>query len=492
MNEIVLINPRTGVDIGAGLSPPAALLSIAGELPGYRVRIIDQRVEPDWKGLVRKAISNSPLCVGITSFCGKQISNGLEISRFVKNIDRGVQIAWGGIHPTLFPEQTLRNSYVDFVIRGEGERTFAELARAIEKGHGFSGIAGLSYKAGNRPGHNKPRPFIDLDSLQPTPWHLVDTEKYIHRNMFIKGSRREMDIGMTSRGCAEGCRFCLNAVYNRGKWRAMSPAKTVQKIIRDAKMLHLDAVWLRDDNFFADLGRAEKISRELISRNANVRWYTSGIRIDTFNRMPRTLIKLIKQSGCSSFRFGVESGSQRMLDMIGKKISVSDVLSANRKAGEHGVIPYYSFMCGIPTETREDILRTVRLTKRLKAENPNAKIAEFTLYIPLPETELLAVCIKKGLRMPDSLEEWGRIDHAKSIGIAKMPYLKKHDLRYISNVLNTSLIVSDMVWDILPPGYRAALYPMKKWAEFRWNRLWFRYAPEINMWTGLSGRFLEN
>jgi len=310
--------------------------------------------------------------------------------------------------------------------------------------------------------------------------------------MFIKGSNRELDIGMTTRGCPFSCKFCLNASYNRGLWRSMSAKKTAEKIINDVTQFNLDAIWLRDDNFFVDMKRVEEIIKILTKEKIEIRWYTSGMRIDTFNKLNSYQINLLRKSGCESFRFGVESGSQRILDIIGKGITIQNVLDANRKAKKHDITPYYSFMCGLPTETAKEVIDTVKLSNKLKKDNKDAKIAEFTMYVPYPGTELFDICVTNGLKLPKKLEEWATIDHVNSISRNMIPpYIKKQDFKICKNILDTSIITSDMVWDILPMRYKAGLYFMRKWAQFRWNNLLFKNIPEIKMWSYLSDKFLN-
>jgi len=495
LNKIVLVNPKTGLDIGGSLSPPHSLLSLAAELVGdFDVKIIDQRIDSDWKKHLIKNLRES-CCIGITSMCGQQIKYGLEASRLVKNIAPDVAIVWGGMHPTFFPEQTLKNRNIDLVIRSEGEKTFYELAQLLYKGKkdvkDLKKIKGLSFKDGKNIIQNPDRNYFDLNLLKETPWNLINVKKYIQKSKFLKNSKRELDIGMTTRGCTHSCGFCATSAFYKHRWRAISAEKTAEMIVNNAQRFNLDAVWLRDDEFFLDLKRADKIAQLLIKEKFDIRWYTSGIRIDTFNRMSDQQLNNIKRSGCESFRFGVETGSERLLQLINKGISVQNVISANKRARKNKIIPYYSFMLGIPSETTKESIQSVMLARRLKKENNLAKLVEFSMFIPLPGTPLFDLCIKAGLKVPNKLEDWINVDHFNSISkVAEIPYLRKKDLKIMKNILQTSIITSDMVWDILPTAYKIGLFPIKQWAKFRWNALSFKHMPEINLWTYLSEKFL--
>jgi len=495
-NKIILINPKTGIDVGASLSPPHGLLSIAAELvDDFEVKIIDQRVDKNWKSALNKEMEGV-LCVGITSMCGNQIKYGLDASKLVKNKDMSIPILWGGMHPTFFPQQTLKNPFIDFVIKGDGELTVYDLAMSLKNKKtsvsDLKKIKGISFKKNKKIFHNPDRAFFDLNKTKPTPWHLIDVENYIHKNMFIKGSKRELDVGITSRGCPFNCGFCPVTTFHKRKWRAMSAEKSAKRIIDAVKKFNLDGVWLRDDEFFLDVKRVQRIAELIIKAKINIKWYTSGIRIDTYNRMTDQQIKILKKSGCEILRFGVETGSARLLKLINKRITFAEVFKANKRAKKFGMTPYYSFMVGLPTETVNETIKTVALANRLKRQNPHAKIVEFTMFIPIPGSPLFDMAVKMGLKVPKKLEEWSIVDHFNSVTkVSDAPYLSKKDIPVMKNIINTSTIVSDMVWDVLPVSYKIILFPMKKWAEFRWKNYLFKFMPEINLWTYMSDKFLK-
>ncbi len=130
---------RTGVPIG--------LLAIATplDIAGYRVKIIDQFIDRNWKDMLREELAQKPICVGISVKTGPQIRYALEASKLVKK-DGNVLVVWGGIHPSLLPEQTLQNENIDIVVQGEGEETLYELVKALEHGEPLGNIRGIWYK----------------------------------------------------------------------------------------------------------------------------------------------------------------------------------------------------------------------------------------------------------------------------------------------------------------------------------------------------------
>ena len=126
---------------------PMGLLCIATAVvqEGYDVKIIDQRIEPRWRSMLERELREDPICVGISSMTGPQLRYALEISKIVKDYGN-VPVVWGGIHPTILPDQTLRNEFIDFIVQGEGEETFLELVQALEGKKPLGTVKGICYK----------------------------------------------------------------------------------------------------------------------------------------------------------------------------------------------------------------------------------------------------------------------------------------------------------------------------------------------------------
>ncbi len=474
--KIILIFPRTGFDFGAGLSPPHNLLALAAPLlkEGFKFKLIDQRVEPEWEKILRKELLQCPVCVGISTMTGIQLKFAIEVSRFVKK-NSDTPVIWGGHHSTFLPNQTIKEDYVDIVIRGEGEATFLDLVFALEKRKNLDNIKGISFKAGKRLIHNADRDFIDIDNLLPTPWQLIDVEQYVHKSIEVKGSNRELDIGETSRGCPFSCKFCYNHVFHKSKWRALSVRKSVEKILYAKNQFHLSSFWIRDDNFFVDIKRVKNICKALIEKKLNIPWYASGLRIDIFNKMDDETIFLLKKAGCVAFRFGAESGCDRVLKFINKGITKEDILRANKKAKRFNIKPSFSFMIGLPTETYPEIMETVNLYKRLKRENSRAEMHGINIYTPYPGTDLFEIYKRDEKGLPTKLEQWINYHHL----IIHAPGLNPKEKHLVENINLISYAISDTNMKILPFIKKILFYPMYVWLKYRWNRNKFRNSFEL-------------
>ncbi|MBN1870280.1 MAG: cobalamin-dependent protein, partial [Candidatus Omnitrophica bacterium] len=209
--DILFLYPKTGMDFGSTIAPPHALLTVAAPIlkAGYHVKLLDQRTHIITEHILKDYLSKDTICVGISTMTGTQIRNALILAQMVRNVTDGkVPIVWGGCHPSVAPEQTLANDKVDIVVSGEGDETFLELVQALAEKRSLKTVKGIYYTDGGKTVKTEKRPLLDVETLLPTPWELIDAEKYIHPDMYLKTSTRVLDIGQTSRGCPFRCGFC--------------------------------------------------------------------------------------------------------------------------------------------------------------------------------------------------------------------------------------------------------------------------------------------
>jgi len=303
--DVVLVFPRTGpMDIkGILIEIPYGVLFIASYLirEGFSVKIIDQRVDKNWKESLRKEAVNAKL-VGISSMTGKQIFYGLEIAKFVRKISN-TKIVWGGIHPSIMPEQTIKDSLVDVIVVGEGEETIVDILRKdLEK------VKGIYFKKQGKIIKTEHREFLDMNNIPIQPFHLLRMENYFIPFVGVKA----MHIH-TSRGCPHRCIFCYNRNFNKMKWRCMN-AKKVADIIEDAiEKFGIKGIVSTEDNFFVHFKRVEEIFRELDKRNIHIRW-KANCRIDYLDRMSEEFLSFLEEHGLDTLDIGIESGSDKYLE----------------------------------------------------------------------------------------------------------------------------------------------------------------------------------
>lgn len=402
MSDIVFVMPIEGfwIKFRKGNHLPTSLLAAATllDIEGYNIKIIDQRVNSDWESELVKELKKVPLFVGVTSMTGPQILHALSISKIAKQYE--IPVVWGGVHPSLMPQQTLENENVDIVVQGEGEITALELAKHLENEKSLDGIKGLWYKEGGQIKNNDPMPFLDLNRLPNLPYHLVNMKDYISNFYGYK-----LLSFFTSRGCPFNCGFCYNTTYNKRNWRALTPEKTLERIETLVHECNIDGFWIRDDNFFVNKKRTKTILEGI--KKYDIVWGTSGARMDLMGALlDDEFIDLVNKSECKFLFIGVESGSDRLLKLMKKGITVSQILEINQKLQKVNAKQRMNFMIGLPTETKEDLKKTVTLSLKLLNDNKNAILSQFQIFTPYPGTDLYNLSIKHGFIPPNSLEEW--------------------------------------------------------------------------------------
>ncbi len=487
--NIVLIYPKTGMDFGSTVAPPHSLLAIAAPLhkDGYKVTIIDQRVERNWKDKVIEAIGPDTICAGISSMTGTQIHFAIEIAKVIREAAGGVvPIVWGGPHPSILPEQTLGSEYVDIVCVGEGDITFYNIVKAIEGAGPLDSINGIAFKDGGKVRVNPPAPLIDIEELLPVPWELIDVESYIHPDMYLKRSRI-LDIGQTSRGCPFNCGFCCSASLRMRKWRAMSVKKSLDVILEPIKRFNLDGIWIRDDEFYINRERADRICKELINEKLDIRWYTSGTRVDVFNRASDEQTAILKKSGAHVLKFGAESGNNRILDLMDKGIAVEETFLTNLRAKKHDIIPVFALMIGFPTETFEEINNTIALIFKLKKDNPRAQFEAIAIYTALPGTPMYGLALKYGLKPPQNLEGWvdWNFDEYDLSG-KRIPWFNSDERQKLGNISYMSVLANaipnalDSIDNIFVRHFLKILYaPISSYYSFRLKHRLYGYSPDL-------------
>ncbi len=414
MADVILIYPELQEGERMGRMLPLSLLYPATPLAekGYHVEILDQRVDRNWPETLRGLLQGDEvLCVGVSSMTGSQIEGGLAASRIVKENSPETPVIWGGVHPSILPEQTLVHPWIDAVIVGEGEETLLQTVEELAARNQLSKIPGLCLLSEGKPVSGGRRPPLDLNSFSPLAYHLVNVRHYTRP--ILEGPSEEWIALLTSRGCPYGCTYCYADAFHHRRWTALTPERTleeIERIIRDFSIHHL---FLFDDNFFVDTGRVEEICRLIIERRLPVKIHNANWRIDSILTFDPERMSLLKAAGLEKVFVGVESGSDEVLSRIGKGFASAEILEANRKLTRAGIEPVYAFMTGFPFESRTDTKATLRLMDTLLSDNPDAQIPGMSLYAPFPGTPLYEECLRRGMKMSGTLEGWSAISYTE-------------------------------------------------------------------------------
>ena len=400
-------------------SLPLSIMSLVPSLEknGFVTRIIDTR-DTDY----RRVQYHNALFVGISTQTGVQIKNGLEVAGFVRKNYPDVPIVWGGIHPSILPEKTILHPLVDIVCKGEGEETVVDLAMALCARQDLGQVPGLIFERANGSEiiSTGSRPFVDMDSLGHLPFEKLNMRRYEHKvEMF------------TSRGCPKRCTFCYNRVYHHSKWRG----KSAEKVIDDMQYAAMTVnphkmVNFCDDNFFVNRRRVVEICEGKIRRNIRFTW-TAFCCADYFRKYDRDFLGLLARSGCSVIDFGGESGSEKILERIGKGISRDDIMNAAKKCDSAGIAARFSFIIGFPEETDRDRAATFRLIDSLIRECKRVQFYGIYILTPYPNTPDYEDAVRKGFDSPRSLDEWGEYKFAD---FKNIPWCDRNDVDYLRTI----------------------------------------------------------
>jgi len=334
------------------------------------VNLYDARGDSD---RLRQALGGRDYSIlGVSLFNGNRFG-ALDLARLAKELDPKVKVVFGGVGATFLWEFFLKHyKEVDYIIRGEGEKTFLELVEAMEGGARqdmLSSIPGLAFRdQKNRPICNPDRPFIeDLDAL-PDPSQYFTFQHVV-----------------SSRGCPWNCTFCGSPRFWKRKVRYHSPRYFVDQLER----LYRKGVtffYVSDDTFTFKKGRVIDICKEIVRRSLGISWYA----ISRVNCVDEEILYWMKRAGCIQISYGVESGSKKVRDFFNKKITDEDIKNAFSLTRRFGILPRAYFIYGAPGDGRSSIQDTVDLINEIRPLSMVSYILD--IY---PGTRLYDIFLKK-------------------------------------------------------------------------------------------------
>ena len=364
---------------------PLGLLAIGSVLKraGHQVKILDLRISnsPDEE---LDAVMNSfdPQVVGI-GVMTIECKYGFIDAAKVKKINPDVTVIFGGPHCSHEPQFILNDSNVDLMVSGEGDLTIVELIETLEKGKDIASVPGIAYKKNGSYLRTAERPVIrDLDKIDQE-YDLIDLERYFNFQSsmdFFPVFRNKRFIPLvTSRGCPFKCTYCHDIFDKSIQYR--SPEAVVNEIEYLIKVYGIREFHIVDDVFNVNMKRAKIVLDAIIKRNLNIHIsFPNGLRADFFDD---ELIDKMQRAGVYRMALGIESGSQRIQDMIKKDIDINIIYDVVEKLTSSRMSVHGFFMLGFPSETREEMKETIDFACDLGLTTAN-----FSLVIPNPGTDL--------------------------------------------------------------------------------------------------------
>lgn len=415
--KVLLINPPytnfEGMKKSAGNTMPLNLAYLASYLLSKitcEIKIIDCETEGmGYKEIEETAVQYRPDVVGITTLT-PPMKHVVQITRIIKNTNPDCLVVLGGVHPTAFPEKTMEESGADFAIIGEGEITFYEIAKGVSENNLRPGeILGVCYKsADGKLIKNKSRPYIEnLDSIPFPARQLYDLKKYYSAPTKKVSDEPMVTPILTSRGCAFKCVHCISNVLWSRAVRFRSSDNVIAEIEECVNKYGVREFNVLDDTFTLKKDRLMEICRKIIDRNLKIFW----ICFSRVNTIDEEMAEIMRKAGCRKISFGLESGSQKILDLMNKNATIAMGIKAVNAVRKKGIEAHASFMFGNIGETKETIRETINFAKSLDIDN-----ATFFITSPLPGTHLYEVAKEKGyINENTKWEEFAPLTNTKPI-----------------------------------------------------------------------------
>jgi len=429
--------------------PNLGLCSIAGNIEGCEVRVIDlvfhnrhitkllQQIMEEFK----------PEIVGLSAM-SFQFASACRVSRICRSLSSGVLVALGGYHASLMYQEIASGTEAelfDFLIRGEGEMTFASLVKELISGRmNFGRIPGLSFRTDGKFHHNPPASLTDLNTLKPPnrDCRVLDRARFLGRRF---------DCVETSRGCTMRCRFCsITRMYGRSVRKF--PLERVIAELHQLKRKGTEGVFFVDDNITLDVPRLKQLCGLIINENLNTMSYAIQASVPGIASDP-DLAGILGRAGFRWVFLGIESGISRNLESMGKVGVLKNTRRAVSLLQEQGICVFGGFILGHSDDARQDIQSTFEFALDLGVDHPIMQC-----LTPYPKTETREQLLKQGL--VTNLDDFSRYNG------------------FICNVRTRNLTNKELNRAIFWGGLRLYFSP----GYLRKSRFW-RYKPSL--WPSL-------
>ncbi len=415
--NVLLIKPFGAAD---EIIPPLSLGWLAAQIRGrHDVRILDALKEQVDADAIAGRVASERTDIAGFQVWSKDVHEVKRICQKIKAARPSCRTIAGGIHPTMDPEGTLdfMGEALDFAFQGEGEIGFAMLADALASGNAtdeaLARVPGLAWRGNSGVRTNKNTFLEDLDAVGLPAWDLIAPDSYpesphgaFYRNFPIAPI-------VVTRGCPFPCTFCSASAASGNKLRFRSIDSVIEELTLLKRSFGVKEFQIEDDNFTFNRRYVETFCERLLSLDFKFTWsFPNGIRLDTVDP---PLLQLMKKAGCYSLNFGIESGSERMLRLIKKKITLERIREQLEMAHEAGFSTGGFFIMGLPGETEDEIRQTIRFACSLPLDR-----AGISYFQPFPGTDLYHELLSAG----EITEDWAYRHHTSL-----------HDLTYITKTL---------------------------------------------------------
>ena len=405
---MLLINPATE-KFGGFMSRyvptgvPVAIGCIIAHLErhGIRCKLIDEELIDITPSVLREAVEGleKPYIIGLTCLTA-HVGRAYQIAKMVKTEFPDSTVVLGGLHPTSLPDEALKTGVVDFVVRGEGEEVMLHLCHSIRGGEDISNLLGVNYIQGDEIINKPQAPLIpDINDIPMFPYHLFENPKY------------DMGFMTTSRGCPYRCSYCSQRLLTGTTYRYKSAQKIIEEVDILVNKYHQNQIAFYDDNFCLKARRVHELCDLLIENK-----FHEKVKLSVQTRADNillhgggdNLVSHMAEAGFSAMGFGLETGVQRLADLVRKDETIEDHLKTSRLCKKYGMDVSFFMIFGLPTETaaaREYSYQVVKSADLLSTKYNN--------IIPYPGTPLYTELKNSGRVVVT--ENWGNFNSTLSM-----------------------------------------------------------------------------
>ncbi len=394
--RIALVNSPYPIGAPQSLFVPMGISYLTAYLEshGFNVDVYDFQASPfNVESFVSKLQETKPEIIGISSTT-LSYNPALKLAKIAKRTCPSSLVIMGGPHVTILDKETLLECpEVDVVVRGEGEQTLLEIAKlkASSSLSKLNEVLGITFKKNGEIVRTADRPFIqDLDALPFPAFDRLPLKKY---RLFGK---TYLPI-ITSRGCPFQCTFCLASKMSGRKFRAQSPKRVIQDLETLRDKYGAEAITFYDDTFTFDTKRVKEICREIKRRGFKVPW-DCRTRVD---KVSKELLAIMRSANCELIHFGVESGSQELLNAMKKGVTVEQNARAIKLAKEAGLLVAISVIIGYPGENEKTAEETMEFIRKTEPD-----YVYVCIPTPYPGTELYYVIKSLGWKISSNWDEY--------------------------------------------------------------------------------------
>ena len=370
-------------DESIGYIPPLSLLYVAGimEKEGVDVQIIDMDVENlFYKDALLRIQQFSPDIIGFTLSTYSFHPILKWINKF--KADTNIPILCGGAHVGLYPEETMTHGAIDYIIIGEAELPLPEFISALRDKKSFHGIKSLGFRENGKVFIDKTKQAIKkLDDIPLPARHLIQNDLY--KNIFTK--QMNFTAMLSTRGCPYRCAFCDQKTP---MYRIRSAESFLDEIKANYEQFGIREFDIYDSTFTANKKRVLKICQLLEESGLELGW-TIRSRVDSVNK---EMLKALKNAGCHTIMYGIESADREILKRMNKDISPEKITEIISYTKEVGIEILGFFLFGFPGETHQTIKETIKFSLDLPLD-----YAQYTVLLPFPDTEVYEYYMENGL-----------------------------------------------------------------------------------------------